>query len=217
MHQSWFHLVSLVCGTLGGVCFFGRFWVQWVVSERQKRYVVPTAFWYMSLAGSLLLFVYAFERVSPGGTLGLCFNVLVYHRNLAHIWREQGWLTPWRSRLVHACALVLMAGAMAFTLLTWKRGYTHAPEFWFWSAVWVLGQVFFVLRFAIQLLVTELRQTSVIPASFWRLSIAGAILHEAYYLSRGDWFLAVGTLGDLIPSFRNLILMRATPAPNEEG
>ena len=49
----------LALGLLGNAVFFSRFLVQWVASERAKRSIVPTAFWWLSIVGSL-----------PGGLLG---------------------------------------------------------------------------------------------------------------------------------------------------
>ncbi len=48
-----------IVGWLGNAVFFSRFFVQWYATEKKKRVVVPTAFWWLSLAGSLLLLLYA--------------------------------------------------------------------------------------------------------------------------------------------------------------
>ncbi|PYK99457.1 MAG: lipid A biosynthesis acyltransferase, partial [Verrucomicrobia bacterium] len=44
-----------VVGWLGNATFFSRFFVQWYATEKKKQVVVPTAFWWLSLAGSFLL------------------------------------------------------------------------------------------------------------------------------------------------------------------
>lgn len=43
----------------GQAVFFSRFIVQWYVTERKKQVVVPQAFWWLSLIGSLLMLVFA--------------------------------------------------------------------------------------------------------------------------------------------------------------
>ena len=48
-----------VIGWLGNAVFFSRFVVQWYATEKLKRVVVPAAFWWLSLSGSLLLLSYA--------------------------------------------------------------------------------------------------------------------------------------------------------------
>ncbi len=69
-------------GLAGNTIFFGRFLLQWIVSERAGRSVVPRAFWYMSLTGAAILFVYAFHRVDAVFVLGQSVGFFVYIRNL---------------------------------------------------------------------------------------------------------------------------------------
>jgi lipid-A-disaccharide synthase-like uncharacterized protein len=71
--------------------FFMRFVVQWIASEKKRRSTVPVAFWYLSLVGSLALFVYALHRwdfVIMAGQLLAC---VIYIRNLMLIsdWRKR--------------------------------------------------------------------------------------------------------------------------------
>ena len=42
-------------GLAGQLTFGGRFLLQWIVSEYKNRSHVPTAFWFLSLFGSILL------------------------------------------------------------------------------------------------------------------------------------------------------------------
>jgi len=76
-------------GFLGQACFTSRFLVQWVASERSGRSTVPHAFWYFSLAGGVILLIYAFwYRHDPVFTLGQAAGLLVYARNIALIRRS---------------------------------------------------------------------------------------------------------------------------------
>ncbi|MFO1032248.1 MAG: lipid-A-disaccharide synthase N-terminal domain-containing protein [Planctomycetota bacterium] len=74
-------------GFFGQVLFTGRMLVQWLVSERQKRSVVPVAFWWMSLIGASMLLVYFVWRKEPIGVLGQATGWFVYVRNLWMIHR----------------------------------------------------------------------------------------------------------------------------------
>lgn len=75
-------------GLMGQVLFGLRFLVQWVVSERQKRSVIPIAFWYLSIGGSLILLAYAIHRLDPVFILGQSTGSLIYLRNLMLIRRN---------------------------------------------------------------------------------------------------------------------------------
>lgn len=76
-------------GLLGQAFFFSRFIVQWAVSERRKESVVPVAFWYLSIVGSLLLLTYGIADRDPVIIIGNLPNAIVYIRNLMLIRRRQ--------------------------------------------------------------------------------------------------------------------------------
>ena len=77
----------LAIGIGGQLLFTARFVVQWIVSERQKRSVIPVPFWYLSLGGALVLLSYAIYRRDPVFILGFSLNSLIYIRNLWLIYR----------------------------------------------------------------------------------------------------------------------------------
>jgi len=72
----------LAVGLAGQAAFFSRFLVQWLASEREGRSVVPPVFWVLSLAGSVILLVYAVHRADPVFVLGQSLGAFVYVRNL---------------------------------------------------------------------------------------------------------------------------------------
>jgi lipid-A-disaccharide synthase-like uncharacterized protein len=75
-------------GFAGQFLFMMRFLWQWIQSERQKRSIIPLAFWYFSLAGGMTLFMYAIHRRDPVFITGQALGLLVYTRNLLLIRRE---------------------------------------------------------------------------------------------------------------------------------
>lgn len=75
-------------GLAGQACFFSRFLVQWIASERRGRSVVPRAFWYLSITGGLILLSYSLWRRDPVFILGQSVGLFVYLRNLALLRRE---------------------------------------------------------------------------------------------------------------------------------
>lgn len=76
-------------GWFAQALFSGRFLVQWLASERAKRSVVPVAFWYFSVTGGLLLFIYALSRRDPVFIVGQGAGLFIYLRNLWFIHRER--------------------------------------------------------------------------------------------------------------------------------
>jgi lipid-A-disaccharide synthase-like uncharacterized protein len=72
----------LVIGFGGQALFMARFVIQWFVSERQRRSVIPVSFWYFSILGALVLLVYAVHRRDPVFIAGQLLGVVIYVRNL---------------------------------------------------------------------------------------------------------------------------------------
>jgi len=78
----------LILGFLAQFFFFLRFFVQWIISEKKKKSVVPLAFWYLSLLGGSLLLIYSLHRKDPVFILGQAMGIVIYTRNLILIKRE---------------------------------------------------------------------------------------------------------------------------------
>ncbi len=79
-----------IAALVGQVVFGARFILQWIVSEYKKRSYVPTAFWFLSLAGSLILLIYSIHIKNPIFMLSFSLNTLIYLRNLHLIYRRPG-------------------------------------------------------------------------------------------------------------------------------
>lgn len=81
--------IWLIVGFTGQALFSMRFIVQWIQSERQKRSMIPLAFWYFSVAGGLSLLIYAIHRRDPVFIVGQGSGLFIYFRNLYLIYRER--------------------------------------------------------------------------------------------------------------------------------
>ena len=79
----------LLIGFVGQGLFASRFWIQWIVSEKQRKSIIPVAFWYLSIAGGVTLFAYALYREDPVFIVGQATGLLIYSRNLYFIYRER--------------------------------------------------------------------------------------------------------------------------------
>ncbi len=71
-----------VLGWTGNVVFFSRFFVQWWATEKTRRVVVPNAFWWLSLSGSLLLLAYSLHHRDSVFIYAYAFTWIPYIRNL---------------------------------------------------------------------------------------------------------------------------------------
>lgn len=81
--------VWLCIGFLGQAMFFMRFFFQWLASEKAKKSVMPNVFWYFSLSGGLILFIYAVHRQDPVFMLGQGTGLLIYLRNIYFIHKHK--------------------------------------------------------------------------------------------------------------------------------
>ena len=211
-HWGW-----LVLGTAGGFLFYTRFYIQWIVSERKKRSVVPTIFWYQSSVGSVMLLIYAFMSQSPLGALSQSLNIVIYSRNLIHIWREKGVLTKQRRKLVQGSVILVVLVATALVARTWMREYQiqqaapDAAEAWFWLFIGLIGQGLFACRLLIQWAATELARKSVVPTAFWHLSIMATSLTLLCYAHRREWIFAIGQCANILIYARNLWFIYRRP------
>lgn len=55
---------------------------QWFYSEKRKESSLPLGFWLLSLAGSLLILIYAIFRKDPVLLVGHSLGVFLYLRNI---------------------------------------------------------------------------------------------------------------------------------------
>lgn len=71
-----------VIGWLGNIVFSCRFFVQWWATERKKQVVIPNAFWWLSLFGSMCLLLYGLHQRDSVFIFAYAFTWIPYIRNL---------------------------------------------------------------------------------------------------------------------------------------
>ncbi len=76
-------------GFAGQFVFFLRFAVQWFESERRGRSHIPLAFWYLSLVGGAMTFVYAALKPDLVFMTAQALGLFIYIRNLMLIHRRR--------------------------------------------------------------------------------------------------------------------------------
>jgi lipid-A-disaccharide synthase-like uncharacterized protein len=91
MNWFWDRLCEplVIFGFAGQFVFMLRFIVQWFASERRRRSYVPLGFWYISIAGGVMLMIYGVLDHDPVIMLGQALGLLIYFRNLYLIYSRR--------------------------------------------------------------------------------------------------------------------------------
>lgn len=87
--DSWTGVALAVFGLLAQAVFMSRMLVQWIASERARQSVIPVSFWWLSLAGAVMLIAYGVMRQDIVIILAQVFGFIVYVRNLTLIARAR--------------------------------------------------------------------------------------------------------------------------------
>jgi lipid-A-disaccharide synthase-like uncharacterized protein len=193
-------------GWLGIACYFSRFLVQWLASERAGESLAPRSFWLLSLAGALLLIVYSVHRREPVFLAGYVVTLFIYARNLwiADAGGAGGRLGPAPLTGVALLAWGLLVG-VSFDEL--RPGFGDSV---FWLSLGVVGQTVWSSRFVVQWYMSERDGHSHFPEAFWWISLLGNVLLLAYAIHLADPVWIAGLcLGPLV-QLRNLTLIYRT-------
>jgi lipid-A-disaccharide synthase-like uncharacterized protein len=76
-----------------------------------------------------------------------------------------------------------------------------------WLSIGLAGQCLFMARFIVQWIHSERHGQSLIPVSFWYLSLLGGLIVLAYGLHKLDPVIILGQLPGTIVYSRNLVLI----------
>jgi len=198
-------------GWAAQILFTWRVVHQWWSSERARRSFVDRSFWVWSTLGSALQVVYGFFLRDPIWVVGPLVSGAIYVRNL---WISRPNAPPReRSR---SLAVPVLCGLALFALIVvesfgpdhgavkFEPGFAHV----FWVSVGFVGQAIWVGRFVLQWWVSEREGRSHLPASFFVVSIVGAVLLFAYAWSQSSWVYMTAYALNPIPYVRNLVLLR---------
>jgi lipid-A-disaccharide synthase-like uncharacterized protein len=189
-------------GWAGQGLFSGRVLIQWLASERARRPVAPRIFWYLSVAGAVVMAAYSILRGEIVMLPAFVVTLLIYLRNLriSHGDSRAAGSSPLGLVLL---GIALAVGPYALGLLDAQgRAWAAVP----WLALAILGQTLWIGRFVLQWHHAELHGKSEFPAAFWWLTIVGSTLLLAYSLHRGDHVFIFGFLMSWAAPARNLML-----------
>lgn len=62
--------------------FFLSFIYQWMISEKERRSIIPMGFWILRIIASLLLIVYVLQRKDAVFFISLILQIAIYLRNI---------------------------------------------------------------------------------------------------------------------------------------
>jgi lipid-A-disaccharide synthase-like uncharacterized protein len=189
-------------GWLGQGFFSARVIIQWLASERARRPVAPTIFWYLSVAGAVLMSAYSVLRGEMVMVPGFVVTLFIYLRNLRIARRGP---EAARSSPISMVLLGIGVSIVPYAIGLLDSQGRSAPGLP-WLALAILGQTLWIGRFLVQWHHAERHGKSEFPAAFWWLTIVGSTLLLAYSLHRGDHVFIFGFLMSWVAPVRNLIL-----------
>ncbi|MCG6964999.1 MAG: lipid-A-disaccharide synthase N-terminal domain-containing protein [Chromatiaceae bacterium] len=208
--MHWSDMIWLAAGFTAQGFFSARFLAQWILSERAGRSLLPVHFWYLSVAGSVLLLAYAVYRRDPVIAAGQVVGLGIYLRNLQFIRLER------KGDMARRWSLLWLGLVAAAAVAGYHLGPDSAMRKLllddFWTVFGFVGQAIFTGRFVVQWWATERARRSIVPRAFWYLSILGSLMLLAYAIAMLDPVIILGQSLGLVVYTRNLILLRRAAA-----
>jgi len=199
--------IILTIGFTAQSLFFGRSILQWIVSEKNKKVLIPVLFWHLSLIASFLLFVYGYLRDDFAIMLGQSLTYFIYIRNiqLQKQWHLFPKLMRWSLYIFPSLVLIIGYNNSIYD----RESLFHNKDIPLWLLILgVAAQIIFTLRFVYQWFYSEKRKASLLPMGFWLLSLTGSVLILTYAVLREDLVLFSGHLLGTVMYARNIILLK---------
>ena len=200
------YLVFLI-GIAAQILFSGRLLVQWIASERAKKVLSPTLFWQMSMAASFMLCVYGWLRNDFAIIAGQLISYYIYIWNLR---AKKAWDTM--PAVLRAVVSYLPVAAMCWFAIDWRETAEHLfqqENIPGWLIVFgTVGQFTFTLRFIYQWRYSARAGESLLPTTFWLISLLGSGMIIAYAIIRRDPVLILGQSTGFVVYLRNIMISR---------
>lgn len=200
-------LLIMGIGFLAQGFFSARILVQWILSERARKVLSPSIFWILSIAGSYLLCIYGWLRNDFTIILGqfISYYIYLWNLNIKGVWKG----VPAIFRAVLIFTPFVAVGFALSDFNTSMANLFQNEEIPLWLLIYgSAGQILFTLRFIYQYLYSSARQTSVLPAGFWIISLIGSLSIVSYGIIRQDPVLIVGQSFGIIAYIRNLMILK---------
>ena len=196
--------ITLV-GFIGQGLFFSRFLFQLILSERQRKVITPSIFWKLSLAASVIFFVYGYLREDFSIMLGQSITYFIYIRNLQ---LQNEW-----QKLPKIFQIFLFAFPVFIVIYAYNNDVMDLDKLlrnedipsWL-LILGIVAQLVFIFRFIYQWFTSERKKTSHLPLGFWIISLTGSALILTYSIFRSDLVLFVAHSIGMLVYVRNIYI-----------
>lgn len=208
-------------GYIATFTFGIRFFLQWLVSEYQKKSIIPKNFWLISLIGNLSLVLHSLIQQQYHVCIAQACNAVI-------AWRNMNLMGPREEHFEFSSVVKIMLSTIFTVTLLFLSQYIFFESHhisWFKvpnqslypekqniplyiHLLGFAGIILFASRFWLQWLLAEKNQKSFMGPLFWYLSISGNISSLLYFLYIFDPVNFMGPIIGLIPYMRNLMLLR---------
>ena len=194
----------LILGFSAQGLFSARMLIQWILSEKARKVVSPTIYWQLSLLASILFSIYGWLRGDFVIILGQIFSYYIYIWNLnsKNHWKD---IYPALRIIILCIPIAALCYVLYNTDASSDRLFNHIslPLLLFGSA----GQIIFTFRFVYQWWYSRSKGESVLPFTFWMLSLIGSLITIIYAIYRKDLVLIIGQSVGFLTYSRNMWLI----------
>ena len=191
-------------GLSAQIFYFGRIFVQWYLSEKNKRVESPALFWVFSTIGSMIMFLYGCLRNDFAIIFGefLTFYIYMWNIKAKGLYDRLPRFVPIVQAMIPVAALfILMHDIPRFAENYFQDEGLPLGLILFGMA----GQFTFKSRFIYQWIYSVRHKESMLPLGFWIIAVIGSIMIITYGAIRHDWVLIIGQLGIFV-SIRNIMI-----------
>ncbi|MCC8035870.1 MAG: lipid-A-disaccharide synthase N-terminal domain-containing protein [Rikenellaceae bacterium] len=202
MQLPWY---VIILGLAAQALFSARILVQWIASERAKKILSPTVFWKISMAASFIFCIYGWLR----NDFSIIFAQLIsYYIYIWNIDAKGAWK---RINIFLRIILVsLPVVAALWSVMDWDYTYRHLFEqdgLPVWLIIFgTVGQIIFTLRFVYQWLYSRRRGESLLPLTFWVISLTGSLIIVTYGIMRHEYILIISHSAGILSYARNIMI-----------